>query len=58
MTMLSDDSCAPCVQMIPFHSIRSCIEEEKREMLDLIVVVVTVISFVALIEFTIGCDRL
>jgi hypothetical protein len=32
--------------------------QRKHKMLDLIVIVVTVISFFALIELTIGCDRL
>jgi hypothetical protein len=42
------------VKLCGFHHLarRNCL------MLDLIVVVVTVVSFILLIGFTVGCDRL
>ncbi len=43
--------------LVLIHSIHSCMRR-KHLMLDLIVIVVTIISFFALIGLTVGCDRL
>jgi hypothetical protein len=48
------EGCRDAVKLRGFHHLA----RRNRLMLDLIVVVVTVVSFVLLIGFTVGCDRL